>query len=108
MHDPSREGAEFFVCDFCRRPWSDDRPMVEGHRGSLICANCLRVAYTELVLTQSPSVYEVESCTMCLEQRRQPGWRSPLFEEAVVCLRCIKQSATVFEKDPDLHWTRPA
>ena len=82
--------------------------MVEGHQGSLICGPCLTVAYTEVVAHETPSVDRVEHCTLCLEERNQPGWRSPAFEDAVLCLRCIKQSATVFEKDKEFNWSRPA
>lgn len=108
MHDRSAQGNDFFKCDFCRQSWAEDRPMVEGHQGSLVCANCLTIAYTEVVTNQTPSVENVEKCVMCLEQRKQPGWRSPLHDDALICLRCIKQSATVFEKDPDSLWSRPA
>jgi len=108
MHDSKCQGVEFFKCDFCHRPWADDRPMVEGHQGSLICAACLSVAFAEVVRQESPSVDRVANCTMCLEDRAQPGWRSPAFDDAVICLRCIKQSATALEKDPEIAWERPA
>lgn len=117
MHDPAREGTpEFFVCDFCAQPWSEDRPMVEGHKGSLICASCLAVAYRSLALDGMPSLLPQAgehpwgglTCALCLEERGQPAWRSPVREEALVCLRCVKQSATTLEKDPDSGWKRPA
>ena len=38
-----------FLCDFCRREWTEDSPMVEGHHGSLVCGRCLTVAYIEVV-----------------------------------------------------------
>ena len=81
--------------------------MVEGHQGSLVCSRCLTVAYTDVVINEAPSVDAVDKCVLCLETRAQPGWRSPLHEDAVICLRCIKQSATVVEKDKDLAWSRP-
>ena len=40
-----------FLCDYCGNTWSDDRPMVEGHRGSLVCARCLSLAYGLLWLS---------------------------------------------------------
>lgn len=108
MHDPTQEGTPaFFICDFCRRPWSEDRPMVEGHQGSLICGPCLTVAYAELALNESPSIATGATCTMCLEERKQPAWRSPMFDEAIICLRCVKQSATTLEKDEESGWRRP-
>ena len=106
MHDESAEGNEFFKCDFCRKPWAEDRPMVEGHQGSLVCASCLTVAYTELVVNGEASTIK-HKCTMCLEERDQPEWRSPMFEDSLICLRCIKQAATTLEKDPECGWKRP-
>ena len=46
------ENAEMsdFLCDFCRQEWTTAIPMVEGHRGSLICGSCLTIAYTEVFL----------------------------------------------------------
>lgn len=117
MHDPAHEGTPaFFICDFCRQPWSEQRPMVEGHKGSLICASCLSVAYRSVALDGMPSLLPAPGehpwgglvCTLCLEERSQPAWRSPMHEEAIVCLRCVKQSATTLEKDPDYGWERPA
>jgi len=108
MHDPNAEGAEFFKCDFCASPWSEDRPMVEGHQGSLICGPCLTLAYAALAVQESGEAPGGWTCTMCLEERKQAGWRSPAREEAVVCLRCVKQAATQMEKDPETPWARPA
>jgi hypothetical protein len=109
MHDTKADGTDIFVCDFCAQPWREDRPMVEGHRGSLICANCLSIAYTELVhLGASSAVGADETCVLCLETgRADPHWRSPAREESVACRRCIKQSAGVLHKDKDTPWTKP-
>ncbi|HLO41980.1 MAG TPA: hypothetical protein VK176_13220 [Phycisphaerales bacterium] len=108
MHDETAEGNAFFKCDFCLKPWAEDRPMVEGHRGSLICGPCLTVAYAEVVLHQmSTQPPEGAVCTLCLEPRKDPHWRSPVRPDAHACLRCIKQSARVFEKDPESGWKRP-
>ncbi len=108
MHNPGAEGNEFFLCDFCRRPWSEQRPMVEGHRGSLVCAACLSTAYTDLVHLQGGDTSRPgETCTLCLERRSQRHWRSPLYEQAIICLRCVKQSSTAMEKDPEVGWKRP-
>lgn len=108
MHDQTATGNDFFKCDFCRRGWSDDRPMVEGHRGSLICGPCLSIAYAEVVLQKSSSQRPPgATCATCLEDRDGPHWQSPAFSEAYICLRCIKQSSTQFEKDPESGWKRP-
>ncbi|MEM1330760.1 MAG: ClpX C4-type zinc finger protein [Planctomycetota bacterium] len=110
-----REGApednlamEDFLCDFCHRPWDDERPMVEGHQGACICGACLTVAYTELVLLGvSSTLNEGETCRMCLEERPGEVWRSPAHDDATICKRCIKQAAGVLHKDPDFAWTKP-
>ncbi len=83
--------------------------MVEGHRGSLICGQCLLIGYTEVVHLKSGNPVETdEVCILCLESDR-PGlhWRSPMRDEAIACMRCIKQSAGVLHKDPDFAWTKP-
>ncbi|MBL8989977.1 MAG: hypothetical protein JNJ48_00190 [Phycisphaerae bacterium] len=109
MHDPTAQGTDFFKCDFCRRPWREDRPMVEGHRGSLVCADCLTAAHLEIVNEKRPGHRPPEhgACTMCLERRDEPHWQSPLFDGAFICRRCIRQSAQTLAKDPDSGWTRP-
>ncbi len=117
MHDQTAEGNDFFKCDYCRRPWADDRPMVEGHQGSLVCGQCLTVAYIEIVggadgaPPTAPNAGTLkardEVCRMCLVSQDEPAWRSPLFDDALICRRCIKQSAGVLEQDDELHWRRP-
>lgn len=81
--------------------------MIEGHQGSIICADCMTIAFTDMAAGENlaPDGY---TCTTCLEQRDQIGWRSPKFEEALICKRCLKQAATRLEKDEDFTWTRPA
>ena len=109
MNRPNEQGQLEFVCDFCRMPWQEDRPMVEGHRGSLICAHCLSIAYTELVHLDSGIVPPREkACVLCLENGRDGlHWASPLDEDVIACRRCIKQSAGVLHKDPDIPWKKP-
>ncbi|MBC7834541.1 MAG: hypothetical protein H7Y88_05510 [Phycisphaerales bacterium] len=107
MHDAGCEGNDYFKCDFCRQPWSEERLMIEGHQGSLFCVRCLTPAYTSVVLAKEGEEHRDRKCVMCLEERDQPQWESPLYAEASVCLRCIKQAATVFEKDPEAEWKRP-
>ena len=43
--DPLDMRAEDFLCDFCGEHWSEERPMVEGHHGSLACGPCLTAAF---------------------------------------------------------------
>ncbi|MAD19479.1 MAG: hypothetical protein CMJ52_04565 [Planctomycetaceae bacterium] len=47
-------------------------------------------------------------CTMCLEPRRDPAFRSPVREEALVCRRCIRLAGRALARDPDHDWTRPS
>ncbi len=96
-----------FLCDFCGQCWADDRPMVEGHRGSLICAKCLTLAFDELWnrLAGEP-IPEGSTCVLCLERRDDPAWASPM-NASLVCKRCAKQSVVMLERDPDSNWKRP-
>lgn len=109
MQSKDADGNLVFLCDYCHQPWSDERPMVEGHRGSIICGNCLSIAYTQLIhqKLESPVVKD-ETCLLCLEHGRDdPHWRSPMYEEAIACKRCLKQSAGVLHKDKDIPWEKP-
>lgn len=107
--DPDSMSPEDILCDFCHQPWSDQRPMVEGHRGSCICGNCLTIAWTELVehrLADQPN--PGEACVMCLEEDRpEPHWRSPLVRTKLICKRCVKQAAGALHKDRDIAWSKP-
>lgn len=109
-----REGADKtdmrvsdFICDFSLKEWDGEFPLVEGHQGSLISGDCLTIAYTQVVLNGTNSAPEGYTCTMCLEQRDDPAWQSPMNEEAVICKRCIKQGAGRLHKDPDWDWSKP-
>jgi len=95
------------MCDFCGAEWTNERPMVEGHRGACICGPCLSIAYTELVTlgtNAAPAAYE---CRLCLERKSEPAWGSPLFDGAYACRQCVKRSAGVLHKDPDIPWRKP-
>jgi hypothetical protein len=107
MHDKDAQGNEFFKCDFCGKPWAEDRPMVEGHQGSLICGKCLTAAFTEVVHMGGGGEHAGSACALCLEVRKDPQWASPLRENARACRRCIKQSAAVLANDEDSAWKRP-
>ncbi|MBL0871194.1 MAG: hypothetical protein IBJ18_11530 [Phycisphaerales bacterium] len=118
MHDPTASGNDYFKCDFCHQPWSEDRPMIEGHKGSLVCKHCLNAAYTTVVhmtmgvpgtkgpLKDIPA--QGPACTMCLERREELYWQSPIVDDALICRRCIRQAVTGLERDPDYNYARPA
>lgn len=96
------------LCDYCNAHWTDDRPMVEGHQGSCICSNCLSIAFAELVHRKHSSAAEGYKCQLCLEERDEIGWQSPVNPEFTACRRCVNQSARVLAKDPDYGWSLPA
>ncbi len=102
------------LCDLCRREWTEDVPMVEGHHGSCICGRCVTVAYAEVVLHGAHRARIGYECPMCLEgdgdreatdRGGEPGWPGP--SEAVICRRCIELAARSLEKDRDSGWKRP-
>lgn len=105
--NPSDMQPSDFLCDFCRRAWDGTFPLVEGHKGSLICGNCLTVAYTEVVLHNLSAAPPGSTCTMCLEERNDSTWQSPMHEEAIICERCLKQAAGRLHKDEDWEWRKP-
>lgn len=119
--DPDNLAMTDFWCDYCRRPWSEDIAMIEGHQGAIICGRCLTLAYAALAVHDAPDIPAAANpsgaprsgdtsrpkCRMCLEHRTDALWRSPVDDEALVCLRCVKQGATALEKDPDFDWKRP-
>lgn len=111
MHKSRPDGSLIeSACDFCGRVWDPQgaEMMIEGHQGSLICLKCLSLAYAQVVLHGAGDEHRARRCTMCLEDRAQPQWESPVHPDRRICLRCIKQSATALEKDPDTGWKRPA
>lgn len=106
--DPDNLSMSDFLCDFCGQYWTDVRPMVEGHEGSLICSECLKVAHVEVLVAKASSLGPGAKCVLCLEERKDANWQSPMFEQAVACARCIRQASTALAQDPDSGWSRPA
>ncbi|NUQ54033.1 MAG: hypothetical protein HUU19_15260 [Phycisphaerales bacterium] len=105
--NPDSAEMSDFLCDFCRQEWTTAIPMVEGHRGSLICGSCLTIAYTEVFLLNLSAAPTGAACTLCLQELAGPAWKSPE-HECFVCKRCINHAASVLAKDPDFHWKKPA
>jgi hypothetical protein len=120
--DPDNASMADFICDFCLRIWADDRPMVEGHKGSLICSACLTLAYDEL-WNRPAGASATRACALCLEKRNENCWTPkpwpPTGKDTVqglaidattppiACKRCVKQSVVMLERDPDYGWRRP-
>src|SRR5262249_34406395 len=111
MHRPGTDESNVqmsdILCDFCAQQWTESRPMVEGHRGACICGTCLTQAYRDLVLRNVATAPTGYQCKLCLEKRADRGWQSAILPESCACVRCIKQSAGVLTKDPDLGWKKP-
>ena len=114
--DPLDMNPEDFWCDFCRRPWSEQVPFVEGHRGSCICGNCLSIAWIavetndpELVRGEFFCVMSQESTADRAAQNRgdDPGWSSPSGSEAVISRKMIRMAAAVLSQDPENNWQKP-
>lgn len=108
MHKTNPDGSVIeSLCDFCHARF-EDTAMIEGHQGSLICLKCLTVAFMDIVHYGGGHENTGSKCTMCLEERKQPEWESPMYPGAFLCLRCLKQASTALEKDSDSGWKRPA
>ena len=90
-------------CDFCGTDWDQMLPMIEGHRGSVLCLQCLKRALDEQRDDGGPF-----QCTLCLREldARSTRW-CPVDLGAVACADCINQAAGTFSKDPDVDWKRP-
>ena len=94
------DGYVIISCDFCHTDWDQNLPMIEGHRGSVICLACFQQALDHA------SVSEDEfHCTLC--QQTLPGsvrhWSSPT-TSAAVCWPDIRQAAKAFHKDKDIDF----
>jgi hypothetical protein len=105
--DPENVQMSDILCDFCRREWTEEMALVEGHRGSVICGDCLTEAYRSLVVNTTGSSPAGYQCTMCLESRPDLGWQSPRHAEANICARCCRQSAGILVKDKETNWHKP-
>ncbi len=120
MHRPGADTDAMLptdiLCDFCTRPWTDEVPMVEGHQGSCICGDCLATAWRSVIdagIDDAPAQAAEESepawkCSLCLEAREDPAFRSPIREEALVCRRCIRLAGRALDSDPDHDWRKPS
>ena len=82
--------------------------MIEGHRGSVLCLECLKIAL--VLATEAGDDF---ACTLCLSDlpAGTKAWCHPDRPEAanpdaVLCESCMKQASGGFSKDPDVDWTR--
>lgn len=90
------------ACDFCHRDWDGQEAMIEGHHGSILCLECLKIALANRQPPQAPY-----RCTLCLKEKiptDKPCWTNPEHPDATVCQDCIYQAAGVFTKSPLTTW----
>lgn len=117
--DPQAILPSDILCDFCMRPWTDDIPLVEGHRGSCICGDCLSTAWRAVIdaglddapppsTSEDPDTPPSWICTLCLEPRTDPAFQSPVHPESFVCRRCIRLAGRALDSDPDHNWNKPS
>lgn len=106
--NPKNVSPEDILCDYCERPaWAKGIPCVEGHHGSVICGNCLTIAWVELIKEKiTPENSKTNECSLCLTKISGPIWASKLTQK-IACSTCIKRAAGVLHKDPDWAWTKP-
>ena len=89
-------------CDFCRTDWDGSAPVIEGHRGAIICLECLKLSLESLAPAN-----ETFKCVLCL---RDPlpatldRWNHAETPTTHACRECIHQAADVFDRDPDIDW----
>ena len=102
------DGGIVISCDFCGVDWDEVIPMIEGHRGSVLCLTCLKQAMGSAVPAK-----EAYDCALCLSNK--PGetkcWIHPgaepspgLNAEAKLCWDCMRLAAKGFHKDPDVDF----
>lgn len=98
----NEDGGVVISCDFCGEDWDEIKPMVEGHHGSVICLECVKLALTGL-----QTGGEAYSCPLCLRSQlpaSDPHWSNPKRPQATACKSCVHQAARAFDRDPDVDW----
>lgn len=91
------------LCDFCRRDWDGQEAMIEGHHGSILCLECMKLA-----LAGQTTGGEKFKCTLCLRFNippTLPHWQNPAHPEAILCQECLYQAARAFSKSPHADFT---
>ena len=76
--------------------------MIEGHHGSILCLECLKLA-----LVGQHTGTEKYKCTMCLRFNMPPTlrhWNHPDHPDSIVCHECLIQAAKAFARNPDVPW----
>ena len=104
----TEDGGIVISCDFCGTDWDEQLPMIEGHRGSVLCLECLKQALDEAEPIDKPF-----EGTLCLSRKPAgiKAWQHPapkpspgLNPDAQLCWDCIRLAAKGFHKDPDVDF----
>ena len=102
-----REEPEGIViaCDFCRRDWDGQEPMIEGHHGSVLCLACMKQALGEQAVGEGKY-----KCTLCLRFNIPPSvprWHHPEHTEAegLVCQECLYQAGKAVGRNKEVDFT---
>lgn len=97
----TEDGGIVISCDFCNTDWDEIKPMIEGHRGSVLCLSCLKFSMVMAAPCDEPF-----DCVLCLHPQEvgQIAWRHPDHPKATACIDCLQQAAGTFSKDPDIDW----
>ena len=96
------ENALIVSCDFCGTDWDGVSPVIEGHRGSIICLECMKTALNGLCFAGEPF-----KCVLCLREPIPAAverWNHANHPQTYACKSCVHQAAEVFDKDPDIDW----
>ncbi|MEM6334577.1 MAG: hypothetical protein AAF823_14690 [Planctomycetota bacterium] len=120
MQRTADDGGIIISCDFCGIDWdpygtTDQPAMTEGHRGSVLCVNCLRKAMDAIRAGRAwrDAPY---TCALCLKEHgvEVPGWSWPSEAgevvpagrnvDAVLCYDCVRLAAKTFHKDRDVDF----
>ena len=107
MQRNESNGGVVISCDFCGTDWDEVLPMIEGHRGSVICLECFKQAHADL--TEQAGEFQ---CTLCIRENLPqdlPRWKpddpsAQADRQAIVCGDCIQQAAGAFDRDQDVDW----
>jgi hypothetical protein len=96
------DNALIVSCDFCGTDWDGQFPAIEGHRGAIICLECLKLALGQLAVGEG-----TYRCILCLREPIPAGvarWHHPNHPQTFACKSCVHQSAEAFDKDADVDW----
>ena len=97
-------------CDFCGTDWDEVKPMVEGHRGAVLCLTCLMHAVEQIEVPETSNADSATGKFTCPLCRREnipadvPRWSHPNHGDTIACEDCIRQADGTFGKDPDVDY----